>query len=102
MKKSIALAAGAALSLIIAQGALAEGTFQQHYEKCVDQFASASDSASVMLECNAAAGKLDTCKVKENSAPGKGFDKAAVCIAAYLPIGSKTGTIQVPIKFVGA
>jgi hypothetical protein len=101
MKKSVAIVAGATLSLVIANGAFAESAFQEHYSKCVDQFASASDSASVMLECNAAGGKLDTCKVKENSAPGKGFDKAAICVAAYLPIGSKTGSIQVPIKFVG-
>jgi hypothetical protein len=102
MKKSIAIVAGAVVSLMMAHGVLAESAFQQHYEKCVDQFASGGEAASVMLECNAAGGKLDACKVKENSSPGKGFDKAAICIAAFLPIGSKTGSVQVPIKFVGA
>ena len=47
-------------------------------------------------------GKLSDCKVVENSAAGKGFDKAALCVAAFLPIGAKTGTIRVPLKFQGA
>jgi hypothetical protein len=102
MHKSIAVVAGASMSLIMAHGVLAEGAFQQHYAKCVDQFATSNEAASVMLECNAGGGKLDACKVKENSSPGKGFDKAAICIAAFLPVGSKTGSVQVPIKFVGA
>ena len=102
MKKSIVLAAGFAGSLMIATGALADGSFQEHYSDCVDKFASAGASASVMLECNAGGGKLDACKVVDNSAPGKGFDKAAVCVAGFLPIGAKTGTIRVPVKFTGA
>ena len=55
-----------------------------------------------MLECNAGGGKLGGCKVVDNSAPGKGFDKAAVCVAGFLPVGAKTGTIRVPVKFTGA
>ena len=69
---------------------------------CVDKFASTSTSANVMLECNAEGGKLGACKVVDNSAPGKGFDKAAVCVASFLPMGAKTGTVRVPVRFTGA
>lgn len=102
MKKSVALVGGILGSFIIAGSSLADGGFQAHMSQCVDKFASASDSASVVLECSAADGKLSDCKVVENSAAGKGFDKAALCVAAFLPIGSKSGTIRVPLKFQGA
>ncbi len=102
MKRSMAIAAGAALSLFVAQGAIADGSFQDHFEKCLDQYVNAKVSASVVLTCTAAGGKLDGCTVKENSAPGKGFDKAAMCIAAFLPMGAKTGAVEVPLKFPGA
>ncbi|MDR3506925.1 MAG: hypothetical protein P4L64_03405 [Caulobacteraceae bacterium] len=102
MKNSIAIAAGIVGSFLIAGSSLADGGFQAHMTQCVDKFASASDSASVVLECSAAEGKLSDCKVVENSAAGKGFDKAALCVASFLPIGSKTGTIRVPLKFQGA
>ncbi len=102
MKFSIVTALGAGMALLAAQGAIAEGSFQQHYSDCVDKFAPAGGAASVMLECTATDGKLDACSVKENSAPGKGFDKAAMCVAKFLPMGSKTGPVQVPIKFAGA
>ena len=102
IKRSFVLAMSVAGSLAIATGALADGSFQEHYSDCVDRFASTSASASVMLECNAGGGKLGGCKVVDNSAPGKGFDKAAVCVAGFLPVGAKTGTIRVPVKFTGA
>ena len=102
MKKSIVLAASFGGSLLIAAGALADGSFQAHYTDCVDRFASSGASASVMLECNAEGGKLGACKVVDNSAPGKGFDKAAVCVAGFLPMGAKTGVIRVPVRFTGA
>jgi hypothetical protein len=102
MKKSVALVGGILGSFIIAGSSLADGGFQAHMSQCVDKFASAGDSASVVLECSAADGKLSDCKVVENSAAGKGFDKAALCVAAFLPIGAKSGTIRVPLKFQGA
>jgi hypothetical protein len=37
--------------------------------------------------------------VVENSAPGKGFDKAATCVASFLPMGSRSGVVRVPVKF---
>ena len=101
MKFSIATLLGAGAALLAAQGALAEGNFQQHYSDCVDKFVPGGGAASVMLECTAGDGKLDSCSVKENSAPGKGFDKAAMCVAKFLPMGAKSGTVQVPIKFAG-
>jgi hypothetical protein len=102
MKKAFVLAMGVVGSMAIAGGALADGSFQDHYSDCVDRFASTSVQASVMLECTADSGKLGGCKVVDNSAPGKGFDKAAMCVAGYLPMGGKTGTVRVPIRFAGA
>lgn len=99
MKKSVALAVGLMICLTGAGGALADGGFQAHYSDCVDRFATTATGASVTLECSAAGGKLGACKVLDNSAPGKGFDKAAVCVAAYLPMGAKTGVVRVPVRF---
>jgi hypothetical protein len=52
-----------------------------------------------MLECTAADGKLTDCKVLEAPAPANGFDKAAMCVAEVLPVGTRTGSIKVPVKF---
>ncbi len=87
--------------MAIATGANAGGGFQARYTECMEKFTSSSAAASVMLECNAEAGKLGACKVVDNSAPGKGFDKAAVCVASFLPVGAKTGVIRVPVRFSG-
>jgi hypothetical protein len=54
------------------------------------------------LECTAAGGRLSGCKVLSNSAGGKGFDKAALCVADVLPVGSKTGVVKVPVRFPGS
>ncbi|HEX4180409.1 MAG TPA: hypothetical protein VHY32_06430 [Caulobacteraceae bacterium] len=101
MKKSIAFVAGMIGSLFLAGTALAEG-FQQHVTECVEKFADPNMTASVMLECTAGGGKLTACKVVDNTAAGKGFDKAAICLADFLPMGTKTGTIRVPLKFQAA
>jgi hypothetical protein len=45
---------------------------------------------------------LTDCKVTVAPSPDNGFDKAALCVANLLPIGSKTGTVKVPIRFQGA
>jgi hypothetical protein len=71
------------------------------FSHCVEQFANAKMSAQVMLECKAEGGKLSDCKVLDAPSPVNGFDKAAMCVASALPIGSKTGTIKVPIHFDG-
>ncbi len=99
MKTSISLIAGLFVGVAASRGALADGNFQAHYTDCVDKFATTSSAASVTLECSAAAGKLGACKVVDNSAPGKGFDRAAVCVAAFLPMGTKTGMVRVPVRF---
>jgi hypothetical protein len=54
-----------------------------------------------MLDCTADGGKLSACKVISETTPGKGFDKAALCIADVLPIGSRTGQVKVPLRFPG-
>jgi hypothetical protein len=88
-------------SLFLVSGALAE-SFQTHATQCVEKFANPSVTASVVLECTAGGGKLSACKVVDNTAAGKGFDKAAICLADFLPMGSKEGTVRVPLKFQAA
>ncbi|MDR3526591.1 MAG: hypothetical protein P4L57_04870 [Rhizomicrobium sp.] len=91
------LAAVATVSAI--SMAASAGSFAEAFTKCVDKFANPKTEATVMLECNAADGKVSDCKVVENSTMVPGFDKAALCVADALPIGSKTGSIRVPLKF---
>jgi hypothetical protein len=91
------LAAMVALSGLSA--AASAGSLSEAFSKCVDKYANAKTEAMVMLECNAADGKVSDCKVVENSASVAGFDKAALCVADALPIGNKTGSIRVPVKF---
>jgi hypothetical protein len=90
--------AGAACAMLIATPAVA-GSLAEQFASCASKFASSSKSASVMLECTAADGKLSGCKVLEAPTPVAGFDKAAMCVAEVLPIGSRTGSLKVPIKF---
>ena len=77
------------------------GGYQENLANCLAKNANTHDAATVLLQCTADGGKLSGCSVLENSAPGKGFDKAAVCMAETLPIGSKTGEMKVPIRFPG-
>jgi hypothetical protein len=92
-----ALAATVA-ALFLAAGASA-GSLAEQFAACASKFANTKTSASVMLECNAADGKLSDCKVLEAPSPAAGFDKAAMCVAEALPVGSRTGSIKVPVKF---
>jgi len=102
MKSKIALIAGVLGCLAIAGSAAADAkSYQAAVEKCVNQYANANDAATVTLECEAAGGKLDGCKVVDNTG-GKGFGQAAMCVAKEIPIGDKTGTIKVPVRFAGA
>jgi hypothetical protein len=101
MKKSLALIGGIAGGLFFVTGVMAED-FQAHSAQCVEKFANPNLDASVTLECTAGGGKLSDCKVVSNTAEGKGFDKAAICLADYLPMGAKTGTIRVPLRFQSA
>ena len=84
----------------LATPALAGG-YQENLANCLAKNANPHDAATVLLQCTAEGGKLSGCTVLENSVPGKGFDKAAVCMAETLPIGSKTGEMKVPIRFPG-
>ncbi len=100
MKKVIAVIGGVGLSLALAS-ATAAASFEESMSRCLSKNANARDEATVMLDCNADGGKLTACKVLSDSAPGKGFDKAALCVAEALPIGSKTGEVKVPMRFPG-
>lgn len=94
--KSVATAFAAVCALTAAASA---GDLASQFSACAAKFANPKVGASVMLECTAADGKLNDCKVLEAPSPANGFDKAAMCVAEALPIGSKTGAIKVPVKF---
>ena len=100
MKNFIKIVGGVALCLAFA-GASSAADFQASMSKCLTKHANTRDAAMVMLECTADAGKLSGCKVLEDNKAGKGFDKAALCVAEALPMGSKTGTVKVPMRFQG-
>ena len=100
MKKVIAAMGGISLSLILAS-ATSASSFEDSMSRCLSKNANTRDAATVMLDCTADGGKLSNCKVMSESTPGKGFDKAALCVADVLPIGSKTGQVKVPLRFPG-
>jgi hypothetical protein len=101
MKKVIAVMGGISLSFVLV-GATSAASFEESMTRCLTKNANTKDAATVMLDCNADGGKLSACKVLSDSAPGKGFDKAALCVAEALPIGAKTGEVKVPMRFPGS
>lgn len=102
MKSNIAIIAGVLGAFAMVGSAAADAkSYQAAVEKCVNEYANSNDAATVTLECQAAGGKLDACKVVDNTG-GKGFGQAAMCVAKEIPIGDKTGTIKVPVRFAGA
>lgn len=98
MKNISTVLAVVATAVVVSSSASAVNLSEQ-FSKCMDKFADPSRGATVMLECNAADGKLSDCKVTDVPNPARGFDKAALCVAEVLPMGSRTGTVTVPIKF---
>jgi hypothetical protein len=100
MQKAISLIGGVALSLALT-GAASAASFQESMAKCLTKNANTRDAATVMLQCTAAGGKLGGCSVVSDSAPGKGFDKAALCVAEAMPIGDKSGDVKIPMRFPG-
>ena len=101
MKYSIRMAAGIAAVLMLAGQASAAGSFQDQMDSCLNKFANTHDAALVVVECTAGGGKLSDCKVVDSNGTAKGFDKAAMCVAAALPVGEKTGDMKIPIRFPG-
>jgi phage-related minor tail protein len=102
MKYSTAFFGAIVASLALVGNAVAAGgSYQDQVDKCVSQYANDHDSAAITLECTADAGKLSACKVVESTTSLKGFEKAAMCVAEFLPVGSKTGQIKVPVRFPG-
>ena len=101
LKKSVGFAVCFAGAVAFA-GPAAAASLSDAFNSCVSKFANDKQSVSVMLECNAADGKLSDCKVTDAPSPTNGFDKAALCVADILPVGSKTGTVKVPIRFQGS
>jgi hypothetical protein len=100
MKNVIAVVGGIGLSFALVT-ATSAASFEESMTRCLSKNANTRDSATVMLDCTADGGKLSACKVLSESAPGKGFDKAALCVAEVLPIGSRTGEVKVPLRFPG-
>lgn len=86
-------------AFVAISAAASAGSLTEQFTMCVTKFADRTASATVMLECTAGDGHLSACKVLEAPTPSKGFDKAAMCVAEAIPVGSKTGTIKVPLKF---
>jgi hypothetical protein len=101
VKNIIAVGGGVLISLVLAS-ASAAASFEESMARCISKHANTRDAATVMLECSADGGKLSDCKVLQDSAAGKGFDKAALCVADALPMGSKTGQVKVPMRFPGS
>jgi hypothetical protein len=100
MQKAVSLIGGLALSFALVGGAGAS-SFQESMAKCLTRNANTKDAATVMLQCTANGGKLGGCSVLSDSAPGKGFDKAALCVAAAMPMGDKSGEVKIPMRFPG-
>jgi hypothetical protein len=100
MKKIIA--AVAALGMLSVASAGSAGDLQSEMTRCLTKHANTRQAAKVTLECTANGGKLSDCKVVESEAPSKGFEAAAICVASALPMGGKSGTIRVPLRFTGA
>ena len=100
MKNVIAVVGGISLSFVLVS-TTAAASFEESMTRCLTKNANTKDAATVMLDCTADGGKLSACKVVSDSSPGKGFDKAALCVAESLPIGSKTGEVKVPMRFPG-
>jgi hypothetical protein len=93
------VAAGCLFCLAALPGELRADGLKDTFSQCVEKYANHNQSVSVMLECQAAGGKLSDCKMVEGPSPVNGFDKAAMCVASSLPVGTRTGTIKVPIRF---
>ena len=100
MQKAVSLFSGVVLSLALS-GASNAASFQENMAKCLVKNANTKDAATVMLQCTAAGGKVASCTVLSDSAPGKGFDKAALCVAQAMPMGDKTGDVKIPMRFPG-
>jgi hypothetical protein len=98
MRKLTVITAALA-GMVSLAGSVQAGSLSEAYGTCVERFANHKQTVTVMLLCTAADGKLADCKVLEAPSPANGFDKAAMCVADVLPIGSKTGPIKVPILF---
>ena len=94
--KAIVTAAAAVVAFSAAGSA---ASLAEQFANCATKYANPKLGATIMLECNAADGKLNDCKVLEAPTPANGFDKAAMCVAEVLPIGARTGSIKVPVKF---
>ena len=100
MQKRLTVFAGVVLSFALV-GASSAASFQDAMASCLTKNANTKDSATVMLQCTAGGGKLTGCTVVSDSAPGKGFDKAALCVAQAMPMGDKSGDVKVPMRFPG-
>ena len=101
MNSKIAIAAGLVGAFVLSGTAFADAAgLKAATSSCLTKHANTKDAANVTLECTAADGKLGGCKIVDNSGAA-GFGQAAVCVAGYLPIGDKTGTVRLPVRFPG-
>lgn len=98
MHKYAAALAGV-VGFVALAGSMQAASLSEMFSSCVEKYANHKQTVTVMLQCTAADGKLTNCSVVDAPSPTNGFDKAAMCVADVLPIGSKTGQIKVPILF---
>ncbi|NBU28538.1 MAG: hypothetical protein EBS42_10135 [Caulobacteraceae bacterium] len=101
MNKSFVFAGVACVMMSVSVPASAADLSAQ-MGKCLTKHANTKQAANITVECTAADGKLSGCKVIQSEAPSKGFEQAAICVAEVLPMGAKSGTIRVPVRFPGA
>jgi hypothetical protein len=97
-----AIVAAGLLAAVSLAGPASAASLQDQMESCLSKHANTRQAASITLECTANGGKLSACKVVQSQAPSPGFEKAAMCVAEVLPMGDKSGTIRVPVRFPGA
>lgn len=100
MQKAVSLFGGIALSVALT-GAASAASFADSMARCLTKNANTRDAATVMIQCKANGGKLEGCAVLSDSAPGKGFDKAALCVATAMDMGDKSGDVKIPMRFPG-
>ena len=96
--KTTTIMAAMSVAFLMAASASAVDVASQ-YAKCRERYTNPFMGATVILACTATEGKLSECKIAEAPTPAAGFDKAALCVAQVLPMGTRTGPVTVPIKF---
>lgn len=95
----LTLTAALLLTAGVAQASNDATSLQSRLKACTDRYAVGGIDAVVTLTCQARDGKLEDCKPTSATPANRGFENAAVCVAAFLPMGTRVGEIHIPIRF---